>query len=1647
MGWTNQALIDLDGDGVLDAVFNDQGPVWSLWRGKLVGGKLAFDLDNLIDWPAPSAMAKGSKVSGGTQPQYSYNRAQIMLLDVDGNGRPDLVRHNPDIGEYVVHPNKGDGFPLSGNAGDRIFSLNASRDAFPFLSLSVTEDFVPPYTSFVENGQRYACIRPTDYDHDGRVDFAACTNLQGPFGTPEVGYNRGDSVGPPIDINKDFDHASGFFEIVIGETDGSNPVWNQRRGWIDLDGDGLEESINLDTTNQLQQAHGEYIGYQGMEPPRRMIAIDNGRGLTTSISYAPHTDETIVDPGAGRLPRATMVVKSIERTDTHGAGGTTEFSYRGPVFNADDDGKHGFRGFDEARTKSPLGALTVNRYDYDLDWSGRLVETLVFESEADYGGDESTSSVDEAVSITRVDWRSDSELCDVFGADIETFLTRDTDSYTCSNGQTIDDCLSSGAIRRDRTTWAKLPSASDIQVCRPKIKFRYTGKSKSVGDRFMTYTYKTVSDALNYRIRRVIEITKEYVEGGGNTMVARNDNIWSADGRTLDQTRLTISPDVQTINYTYDPLGNVLTKKLPDRPPQQFDYSAATFHLYPVSITNELGHVVEQDLDLGTGNVLEVRGPNEAAPGDKERTKTDYDALGRPVKQWVTVDDGAGGYELKPQNVVRYFDFESPQRVRTGTWVNHGDFCSVPAGEGCVSVDETFDGHGRLISSTQIQSGDDAVTTHTYDAAGNVAATTVPDPSDVSGSSSVTYTTDYDSLGRPTAFSTPATAWSDLTMEYDGLTVTRTTMLGPTVPADIAEQARLTSDVHGRLVEVEEKTDSGGGGWSTTQYVYDAADALIQVTSADGVVTDIERNLAGWRTAITRAGRTWKYVYSKNGDMTAIVSPVPSGGIEADYATLIAYDDLGRPTSKLPAIRDMTQPELDELGVGLISYTYDQGPNAIGRLTHVDRGTVWTKDLSYDPRGNPISDTRTFSVAGAAGTVTDTRTQSFEYNAMGAMKAATFADDASQMAATNSWVEFDDIGRPVKLLSNRFGPEAVEVDYHTSGLVTTRRVTGLSSEIRRAVIHDSLGRVVIDEVKRSGDGSRSKQVFTYAGGLNRVTGLDTAVGVLISFPPLESFAFTYDKQNQIKTVAGPTSGANQYEADFIYTPGGRLDTATVTANPAAPLARTRDVTYEYGAGTNSDPEAVERLIDNGAGPDVASYAYDEAGNAVTRTEGSSTWAFVYGGEDQQRKVTAPDGSSEIYHYDESGMRNLVIERGSSGVVQKIRWYFGSTEIHYDGLGTETRTLVTDGLGAPQVRIRDKTTVEHLFHDGRGHLLVALDNGGTVKAGFTYGPFGEVLSAVGTPDDFVRRFNDKEFDQISSLSYYGARYYDPLALAWTQADPLYRFVPEFAVDEPRRANLYAFTLNNALEYADPEGLDAEGEKPLRPTWCSFTSNPGGCELGSEFDEYASYDVVWGDEKAKVTITEQKAEFGGGGNPAPYDVKGQLRKLAFWVFGRAKKGGKGITKGALITVIVGTCVSNPINLTGCALGFALGSSTSHGPGKGFGSCVSVGAGCVGARGCARGGAACAVRPPQHQSIVGVVDKSGRIVARDGASASHELVARGKGVYLGPNQLKEGNAAFTVVKENGKVVGYGGSHNFGGFMALPKWAREIVEKAYPK
>src|SRR6185503_10997693 len=81
------------------------------------------------------------------------------------------------------------------------------------------------------------------------------------------------------------------------------------------------------------------------------------------------------------------------------------------------------------------------------------------------------------------------------------------------------------------------------------------------------------------------------------------------------------------------------------------------------------------------------------------------------------------------------------------------------------------------------------------------------------------------------------------------------------------------------------------------------------------------------------------------------------------------------------------------------------------------------------------------------------------------------------------------------------------------------------------------------------------------------------------------------------------------------------------------------------------------------------------------------------------------------------------------------------------------------------------------------------------------------SGASGPDGHRRRFNDKYVDELTDLGYYGARYYDKVLIGWTQADPSYRNTPDRALMNPRRANLYQFTLSNPLRYLDPDGRDS------------------------------------------------------------------------------------------------------------------------------------------------------------------------------------------------------------------------------------------------
>ena len=95
----------------------------------------------------------------------------------------------------------------------------------------------------------------------------------------------------------------------------------------------------------------------------------------------------------------------------------------------------------------------------------------------------------------------------------------------------------------------------------------------------------------------------------------------------------------------------------------------------------------------------------------------------------------------------------------------------------------------------------------------------------------------------------------------------------------------------------------------------------------------------------------------------------------------------------------------------------------------------------------------------------------------------------------------------------------------------------------------------------------------------------------------------------------------------------------------------------------------------------------------------------------------------------------------------------------------------------------------------GQVVNASD--GSTAAAYDYDPFGNIIHSTGIlayANPF--RFSTKYFDRETGLYYYGYRYYSVRIGRWLTKDPL---------EEQGGLNLYAFCLNNPINFFDALGL--------------------------------------------------------------------------------------------------------------------------------------------------------------------------------------------------------------------------------------------------
>jgi RHS repeat-associated protein len=107
----------------------------------------------------------------------------------------------------------------------------------------------------------------------------------------------------------------------------------------------------------------------------------------------------------------------------------------------------------------------------------------------------------------------------------------------------------------------------------------------------------------------------------------------------------------------------------------------------------------------------------------------------------------------------------------------------------------------------------------------------------------------------------------------------------------------------------------------------------------------------------------------------------------------------------------------------------------------------------------------------------------------------------------------------------------------------------------------------------------------------------------------------------------------------------------------------------------------------------------------------------------------------------------------------------------------------------------KTTYYHT--DVLGSVVAASNDSGALLWRKEYAPFGEQLDSTAEQEKLA--YTGKQHDDVTGLTYFGARYYDPHLGRFMGVDPV-----GFVESNPTSFNRYAYVNNNPYKYVDPDG---------------------------------------------------------------------------------------------------------------------------------------------------------------------------------------------------------------------------------------------------
>lgn len=326
-------------------------------------------------------------------------------------------------------------------------------------------------------------------------------------------------------------------------------------------------------------------------------------------------------------------------------------------------------------------------------------------------------------------------------------------------------------------------------------------------------------------------------------------------------------------------------------------------------------------------------------------------------------------------------------------------------------------------------------------------------------------------------------------------------------------------------------------------------------------------------------------------------------------------------------------------------------------------------------------------------------------------------------------------------------------------------------------------------------------------------------------------SYTYDAFYQLKSATGREHmGQNgtrpvMEQVDPLHIHAHRSDgqqmrnyTRTYDYDEAGNMLRSHHNAGEQYTRSFEYDSASNRLLKSGVGQDInwQHYSYDAAGNMQEMAHLNS---LIWNYKNEIQRLEKNDLSAS-YEYDASGERSRkIVQKGANKI--QLRYYVAGAEIfrEYDNgiLQTERETLhLLDDL--QRIVMVDTQTIKdgqailpealqplirYQLSNHLGSASIELDEKANVISYEEYYPFGESsYQAVDSSREVPRkryRYTGMERDEESGLNYHSARYYAPWLCRWVKPDPA------GTVDG---LNVYRYTMNNPIKYADPSGQESK-----------------------------------------------------------------------------------------------------------------------------------------------------------------------------------------------------------------------------------------------